>query len=98
MLEQFVQEIRRREVNAPDLSRCGIGILAHWALCAEPHDEWSTRCRYLNMDEYFRWRADRSVEDSFEEEASLNGKKLLNQSLYLSKLKIWRNASYNFGS
>ncbi len=43
------------------------------ALCAETHEELSTGRRYLNMDEYFEWRVDRSGEDILEEEASLNG-------------------------
>ena len=45
------------------------------ALCAETHEEWSTGRRYLNMDEYFQWRADRLLEDSSEEKASLNEKR-----------------------
>jgi len=45
------------------------------ALCAETHEEWSTGRRYLDMDEYSRWRADRSAEDSSDEEAWLNEKR-----------------------
>lgn len=43
------------------------------ALCSEIPEEWSTGRRYLNMDEYFEWRADRSVGNTLGEVASFNG-------------------------
>lgn len=75
MLERLIQEIRRRGkviriFPGEDLAWRLVG-----ALCAETHEEWSAGRRYLNMDEYFRWRSDRLVEDYFEGEASLNGKR-----------------------
>jgi transposase-like protein len=73
MLERFIQEIRRREKVVRIFPNMESGYRLVGALCAETHEEWSTGRRYLNMDEYYEWRADRSDEDSFEE-ASLNGK------------------------
>jgi hypothetical protein len=46
------------------------------ALRAETRGEWPTGRRYLNMDEYFEWRVDRSGEDSPEEETLLNGEQV----------------------
>jgi transposase-like protein len=72
MLERFIQEIRRREKVIRIFPNMGSAYRLVGALCAETHEEWSTGRRYLNMDEYFRWRADPTVEDSSDEEASLN--------------------------
>jgi len=74
MLERFIQEIRRREKVIRIFPNTGSAYRLVGALCAETHEEWSTGRRYLVMDEYFEWRADRSVEDSSDEEASFNGK------------------------
>ena len=60
-------------VGADNASALIITVL-DWRDSCPIDEEWSTGCRYLNMDEYFRWRADPTVEDSSDEEASLNGK------------------------
>ncbi len=73
MLERFIQEIRRREKVIRIFPNMESAYRLAGALCAETHEEWSTGRRYLNMDEYFEWRADRSGESSPEEEAPLNG-------------------------
>ncbi len=75
MLERFIQEIRRREKVIRIFPNTESAYRLVGALCAETHEEWSTGRRYLNMDEYFQWRADRSGEASTEEEASMNGKR-----------------------
>jgi transposase-like protein len=62
MLERFIQEIRRREKVIRIFPNMNSAYRLVGALCAETHEEWSTGRRYLNMDEYFHWRADRSVE------------------------------------
>jgi len=77
MLERFIQEIRRREKVIRIFPNIDSAYRLVGALCAETHEEWSTGRRYLNMDEYFEWRADRSGEDPPEEEASLNGEEAL---------------------
>jgi transposase-like protein len=74
MLERFIQEIRRREKVIRIFPNIDSAYRLVGALCAETHEEWSTGRRYLNMDEYFEWRADRSVEASVDEKTSLNGK------------------------
>lgn len=57
MVERFIEEIRRRE----KVIRIFPTMTSAWrmvgALCAEQHEEWSTGRRYLNMDEYFRWKS-----------------------------------------
>ena len=73
MLERFIQEIRRREKVIRIFPNMDSAYRLVGALCAETHEEWSTGRRYLNMDEYFRWRADPTAEDSSDKEASLNG-------------------------
>jgi len=73
MLERFIQEIRRREKVIRIFPNIDSAYRLVGALCAETHEEWSTGRRYLKMDEYFRWRADRSVEDTLGEAASFNG-------------------------
>jgi len=73
MLERFIQEIRRREKVIRIFPNMESAYRLVGALCAETHEEWSTGRRYLNMDEYFRWRADQSVEDALGKEASLDG-------------------------
>ena len=75
MLERSIQEIRRREKVIRIFLNTGSAYRLVGALCAETHEEWSTGRRYLNMDEYFQWRADRSDEQTLSEEASLNGKR-----------------------
>jgi transposase-like protein len=78
MLERFIQEIRRREKVIRIFPNIGSAEGLVGALCGETHEEWSTGewstgRRYLNMDEYFRWRADRFNEETFSEEASPGG-------------------------
>jgi transposase-like protein len=75
MLERFIQEIRRREKVIRIFPNTGSAYRLVGALCAETHEEWSTGRRYLNMDEYFQWQADRSVEDFPSEDALPNGKR-----------------------
>ena len=74
MLERFIQEIRRREKVIRIFPNTGSAYRLVGALCAETHEEWSTGRRYLNMDEYFQWRAEPTVEEFSDEEASLNEK------------------------
>jgi transposase-like protein len=74
MLERFIQEIRRREKVIRIFPNMDSAYRLVGALCAENHEEWSTGRRYLSMDEYFQWRADRSDEQALSKEASLNGK------------------------
>ena len=73
MLERFIQEIRRREKVIRIFPNMDSAYRLVGALCAETHEEWSTGRRYLNLGGYFQWRADPAVEDSSDEEASLNG-------------------------
>jgi transposase-like protein len=75
MLERFIQEIRRREKVIRIFPNMGSAYRLVGALCAETHEEWPVGRRYLNMDEYFQWRADRSVEDFPDEEALPDGKR-----------------------
>jgi transposase-like protein len=75
MVERFIQEIRRREKVIRIFPNTGSAYWLVGALCAETHEEWSTGRRYLNMDEYFQWQADRSVEDFPDEEALPDGKR-----------------------
>jgi len=75
MLERFIQEIRRREKPVRIFPNMDSAYRLVGALCAETHEEWSTGRRYLNMDEYFEWRTDRSDEDTVSEEATVNGKR-----------------------
>ena len=57
MLERFNEEIRRRE----RVIRIFPNVMAAWrligALSCEQHEVWSTGRRYLNMDEFFAWKA-----------------------------------------
>jgi len=73
MLERFIQEIRRREKVIRIFPNIGSAERLVGALCAETHEEWSTGRRYLNMDEYFEWRTDHTVENALGEETTLNG-------------------------
>jgi len=94
MLERFIQEIRGREKVIRIFPNIDSAYRLVGALCAETHEEWSTGRRYLNMDEYFRWRADHAVEDALGEGLHSTVNRLLNRELYLPKLKSWQNASY----
>jgi len=60
MVERFIEEIRRREkvVRIFPNQRSAWRLVG--ALCAEQHEEWSTGRLYLNMDEYYRWKAAQS--------------------------------------
>ncbi len=79
MLERFIQEIRRREKVIRIFPNVESAYRLVGALCAETHEDGnlgfprSTGRRYLNMGEYFEWRSDRSVEDTFDEETSIDG-------------------------
>lgn len=57
MLERFNEEIRRRE----RVIRIFPNVMAAWrlvgALSCEQHEVWATGRRYLNMGEYFAWKA-----------------------------------------
>ena len=72
MIERMIEEIRRRE----KVIRIFPTMQSAWrmigALLAEQHEKWAYGRRYLTMDEYFEWSADRSVEDALDEETSLN--------------------------
>ncbi len=58
MLERCIQKIRRREKVTRIFPNIDSVYRLTWVLRAETHEEWSTSCRYLNMDEYFECRAD----------------------------------------
>ena len=73
MLERFIQEVRRREKVIRIFPNMDSAYRLVGALCAETHEEWSTGRRYLNMDEYFEWRADLSNEEAVGEMTTLNG-------------------------
>jgi len=73
MLERFIQEIRRREKVIRIFPNMESAYRLVGALCAETHEEWSTGRRYLNMDDYFEWRTDRSDDETLTEETSLDG-------------------------
>jgi transposase-like protein len=78
MVERFIQEIRRREKVIRIFPNIGSAERLVGSLCAETHEDGNLRLlrstgrRYLTMDEYFEWSADRSVEDALDEETSLN--------------------------
>jgi transposase-like protein len=80
MLERFIQEIRRREKVIRIFPNIGSAERLVGALYAETHEDGnlgfprSTGRRYLTMDEYFEWRTDQSVEETPDEQTSLNGK------------------------
>jgi len=57
MVERFIEEIRRREKVIRIFPNRESVYRLVGALCAETHEEWSTGRRYLNMDEYFEWKA-----------------------------------------
>jgi transposase-like protein len=58
-MERFTQEIRMREKVIRIFPNMDSAYRLVGALCAKTREEWSTGRRYLNMDEYFQWRADR---------------------------------------
>jgi transposase-like protein len=64
MVERFIQEIRRRENVIRIFPNRESAHRLIGALCAETHEEWSTGRRYLNMDEYFQWKAAQQEEKS----------------------------------
>ena len=73
MIERLVEEVRRREKVMRTFPNVDSAHRLVSAFCAETHEEWSTGRRYLDMDEYFQWRADQSDEEALGEETSLNG-------------------------
>lgn len=56
MLEQLIQEIRRREKVIRIFPNKASAWRLVGALLAEKHEEWSTGRRYWTMDEFYEWR------------------------------------------
>jgi len=73
MVERFLEETRRRKKVIRIFPNMDSAYRLVGALCAETHGEWSTGCRYLDLDEYFQWRADRSEEEALGEEPPPDG-------------------------
>ncbi|WP_158705125.1 transposase [Salinibacter altiplanensis] len=63
MLERSVRKIRSREKVIRIFPNMESAYRLVEALCLKPREEWSTGRRYLNIDGYFQWRADRSGGD-----------------------------------
>ena len=57
MVERFIEEIRRREKVVRIFPNMQAAYQLIGALCAEQHEEWAHRRRYLTMEAYFRWKA-----------------------------------------
>ena len=55
MLEQLIQEVRRREKVIRIFPNKDSAWRLVGALLAEKHEEWSTGRRYLTMDEFYQW-------------------------------------------
>lgn len=99
MLKRLIQEIWRREKPVRIFPNKALAWRLVGALLSEKHEEWSTGRRYLNMDKYFEWRADRSVEDTLGEETTFNGEQATCSAPVPPKLKIWQNVNYTrFGT
>lgn len=60
---ELIEEVHRREKAIRIFPNIDSAYQLVGALYAETHGEWSTGRRYLDMVEYFQWRANRSVED-----------------------------------
>jgi len=69
MVERFIEEIRRREKVIRIFPNRESAYRLVGALCAEMHEEWSTGRRYLNMEEYFEWKAAQQKESPAEKQA-----------------------------
>jgi transposase-like protein len=99
MLERSVKGDPKAGEGDPDLSKNGMAYRLVGALCAETHEEWSTGRRYLNPGEYFQWQPIGHSRTPPRRRLRSTKNELLNQPLYLPKLKIWQNADYTrFGS
>ena len=61
MLERFIEEIRRREKVIRIFPNTGSVERLVGALCAAPHEEWSTGRRYLKMEEFLEWQAEQQT-------------------------------------
>jgi len=57
MVERFIEEVRHREKVIRIFPNTDSVERLIEALCAEPHEEWSTGRRYLTMDAFFEWKA-----------------------------------------
>ena len=68
MVERFIQEVRRREKPIRIFPSVESARRLVGALCAETHEEWSTGRCYLDMEEFFEWRASHLEEESSEED------------------------------
>ena len=64
MLERLIQEIRRREKVIRIFPNKASAQRLVGALLAEKHEEWSTRRRYLTMEEFYEWRAGQPDKDA----------------------------------
>jgi len=62
MVERLIEEVRRREKVIRIFPNVGSARRLIGAYLAERHEEWSTRRRYLMMDEFYDWKS--SVEDT----------------------------------
>ena len=62
MLEQLIQEVRRREKVIRIFPNKDSAWRLVGALLAEKHEEWSTGRRYLTMDEFYQWREEQIKE------------------------------------
>jgi putative transposase len=63
MLERLIEEVRRRErvIRIFPNERSAWRLLG--ALLAEQHEAWSTGRRWLNMEDYFEWKAVREAQN-----------------------------------
>lgn len=61
-MERLNEEIRRRERVIRIFPTEGSALRMLGALLAEQHETWSTGKRYLDMTEYFEWKATRGQE------------------------------------
>ena len=68
MVERFIREVRRREKPIRIFPSVESARRLVGALCAETHEEWSTGRCYLDMEEFFEWRASHLEEESSEED------------------------------
>ena len=62
MVERLIEEVRRREKVIRIFPNVGSARRLIGAYLAERHEDWSTRRRYLMMDEFYDWKS--SLEDT----------------------------------
>lgn len=62
MVERLIEEVRRREKVIRIFPNVGSARRLIGAYLAERHEEWSTRRKYLKMDDFYEWKS--SVEDT----------------------------------